>query len=83
MSKLEQICKFYDISVEVGKGIIGKFPPFAGYNHSKVVNEAIEVYGINNEVKIKESIMKFPRFAGYNHSKVVNEAIEVYGINNE
>jgi len=49
----------------------------------KFVNEAIEVYGINNEVKIKESILKFPPFAGLNHSRVINEAAEVYGINNE
>ena len=50
-----------------------KFPPFAGYDHKRVVEDAVSVYGDENGVK--KAVLKFPQFASLDHKRVVRERV--------
>ncbi len=48
-----------------------KFPPFAGYDHARVVEQATAVY--QNKDKVIEAVLKHPQFAGLDHARVVRQ----------
>jgi len=74
---LRNIAQEYQCTVAKVKEIILKFPPFTGYNHSRVVRKANQEY--NDDARVKEAILKYPAFAGLDHSRVVREASLIYG----
>ena len=78
-----KISGVYDCTFKEVKRAILSFPPFAGYDHERVVRHGVEVYGAGNEDKVKKAILSFPRFVGYDHERVVRQGIEVYGVDNE
>ncbi|MCH7568777.1 MAG: hypothetical protein IIA87_05125 [Nanoarchaeota archaeon] len=80
---IDRIAETYSSNRQKIMEIILGFAPFAGYNHKRVVEEAIEVYGKDNEERVKKAILGFAQFVGYNHKRVVEKAIEVYGKDNE
>ena len=70
-SLFERIARTYACSqAEIVKAIL-TFPPFAGYDHERVVREGTSVYG--NETAVKKAIPTFPPFAGLNHERVVRQ----------
>ena len=65
------ISEIYDCGFEDVKTAILTFPPFAGYDHERVVREGTEVYG--DEDKVKKAILRHPQFAGLDHERVVRQ----------
>jgi hypothetical protein len=59
------------------KKAVLSFPPFAGYDHQRVVNEATKIYG--DKERVKKAVLSYPQFAGLDHQRVVNEATKIYG----
>jgi hypothetical protein len=80
---MEGISEIYDWTFEQVKKAILSHPRFTGYDHERVVRQAVEVYGSDNEDRVKKAILSFPRFASLNHERVVREVVEVYGSDNE
>ena len=57
-SLFDTIAKTYSCSqAEVIKAIL-THPPFAGYNHERVIREATKVYGTKNEENVKKVILQ-------------------------
>ena len=54
--------------------VIMKFPPFAGYDHARVISETEEVYGVVNTERVKEAILKHPPFVSLDHARVLRQA---------
>ena len=76
---LQSIAKTYDTTAkDIIKAVL-KHPPFANLNHARVLREATDVYGAENETAVKAAILKWPQFADYDHTRVVREATDVYG----
>ena len=75
--------KVYSTTPKSTKKAILTFPQFAGYNHMRVLKDALDVYDIENEEKIKKTILSFPKFVSLNHTRVLKDALDVYGIENE
>ncbi|MDD5340808.1 MAG: hypothetical protein PHV13_06245, partial [Candidatus ainarchaeum sp.] len=73
----QKIADVYGCDLDTVKKAVLKRPPFAGYNHERVVREATAVYG--DEEAVKKAVLGFPPFAGLDHERVVREATEVYG----
>jgi hypothetical protein len=78
-----EISDIYGCTPEDVNGAILSHPPFAGLSHSRVLSDAVAVYGANNESRIKSAILSFPQFAGLSHSRVLSDAVAVYGSDNE
>ena len=79
-----KISGIYECSFEEVKRAILNFPPFAGYDHERVVRQGIAVYG--DEDKIKRAILNFPPFAGLDHERVVRQKTRlgrIAGLTNE
>ena len=76
VSIVSRISGIYSFDASETRELISKFPPFIGYDHSRAIREATEVYG--DEKNVKKAILKFPPFAGLDHSRAVREATEVY-----
>ena len=73
----ERVARAYDCSqAEVVKAILAH-PPFAGYDHERVVREGTEEY--HDEKAVKKAILAHPPFAGLDHERVVRQGTEVYG----
>ena len=58
-----KISGVYDWSFDDVRSAVLTFPPFAGYDHERVVRQGIEVYGADNEDKVKRAILSF--FGGF------------------
>jgi len=74
---IRRASKVYSVPRKIIRKAILRSPPFAGYDHSRVVEQAVRVYG--NESQVKKAILRFPPFAGLDHSRVVEQAVRVYG----
>ncbi|MBS3125610.1 hypothetical protein J4211_05175, partial [Candidatus Woesearchaeota archaeon] len=66
---INDIANVYQWTTEAVKKAILAFPPFAGYDHERVVREGTEVY--HDETAVKKAILAHPPFAGLNHERVV------------
>ena len=73
--ELEKICSVYNASIKEISALAEKFPPFAGYNHERVVEEATEVYG--DREKVKKAILSSAPFAGLNHERVLRQKSKI------
>jgi len=79
-----KISGIYECSFEEVKRAILNFPPFAGYDHERVVRQGIAVYG--DEDKVKRAILIHPQFAGLDHERVVRQKTRlgrIAGLTNE
>jgi hypothetical protein len=77
LALFHKIADVYDCEIEFVKKAVMRNPPFAGYDHERVVRGATAVYG--DEEGVKKAVMKHPPFAGLDHERVVREATAVYG----
>src|SRR3989344_5653567 len=79
-----KISGIYGCDLERIKRAILTHPPFAGYDHERVVRQGIEVYG--DEERVKRAILTHPQFAGYDHERVVRQKTRlgrIAGLTNE
>jgi len=58
-----KISGIYGWSFDDVKRAVLTHPRFAGYDHERVVRQGIEVYGADNEDKVKRAILSF--FGGF------------------
>ncbi len=62
-----------DLSLDMIRKAVFSFPPFVGYNHSRVVRVLREVYGSDLSLDmIRKTVFTFPRFTSSDHSRVFN-----------
>ncbi|MFH1095623.1 MAG: hypothetical protein V1728_05395 [Candidatus Micrarchaeota archaeon] len=71
--RISKIASIYGISDSEVRQTILSHLQFAGYDHSRVIEQAIQAYGKDNEPLIKKAILSFPQFAGLDHSRVLNQ----------
>ena len=55
------------------KAAILKFPPFAEYDHVRVLREGVKAFGAGRADLFKAAVLKFPQFAGLNHARVMRK----------
>jgi metal-responsive CopG/Arc/MetJ family transcriptional regulator len=58
--------------------VVLRFPPFAGYNHERVLNDLTKTYGVTR-AQISKVILTHPQFAGLNHERVFSDLRKSYG----
>ncbi len=71
------ISSIYQITTAFVRGAISTHPPFAGYNHRRVLEGIISTYGCTAEQATK-AVFTHPQFANYNHHRVLEGLISTY-----
>ncbi len=70
------ISMVYEISITEIREAILTFPPFAGYDHQRVLNGIREAYKCTTEQAAK-AILTHPPFAGYDHQRVIRQLTRI------
>ena len=80
--KIAEIAEIYKTDSEAIRKAVLTHPPFANYDHTRVLNGIQEVYGASKEQAAK-AVLTHPPFAGLDHTRVLNGIQEVYGASKE
>ncbi len=72
LERINLIAAIYNTDADSVRDAITKFPPFAGYDHKRVVEGIREVYGWSAEDAGK-AVFKHPPFAGLDHKRVMRQ----------
>ena len=83
--RIVRISNIYSITITDTLKIISAFPPFAGYNHERVIKGIKAAYGFTDQ-QVSKIVSSFPSFAGLNHERVsqkLNRVGNLIGIDSE
>lgn len=78
LERINLIAVIYDTDTDSVRSAFTKFPRFAAFDHERVINGIVNVYGWNKE-EAGKVVFRHPPFAGLDHERVINEIANVYG----
>ncbi len=79
---LFRIAEIYNVNSDTIRKAVLTHPPFAGYDHTRVINGIKDTYKYTDEQAAK-AVLTHPPFAGYDHIRVINGIKEAYGCTDE
>ena len=74
--QLFRIAEIYNVNSDTIRKAVLTHPPFAGYDHIRVINGIKEAYGCTDEQAAK-AVLTHPRFAGLDHARVLRQQTKI------
>ncbi len=74
--KIAEIAEIYKTDSEAIRKAVLTHPPFANYDHTRVLNGIQEVYGASKEQAAK-AVLTHPQFAGFDHTRVLRQQTRI------
>ncbi len=80
--RIVRISNIYSITITDTLKIISAFPPFAGYNHERVIKGIKAAYGFTDQ-QVSKIVSSSPSFAGLDHERVIKGIKAAYGFTDQ
>ena len=82
VERLFKIAEIYNTDIDTIRKAVLRFPQFAGYDHTRVLNGIKGVYKCTDEQAAK-AVLTFPQFASLDHTRVLSGIKGVYKCTDE